>query len=84
MPFPGGVSLFVEIVQVLAGPEGIGISDFNAAATHVERFRDGGVGLQFDGMGACLGCGSIPMWGGDKVNEFNHARQELIKERIVI
>jgi len=56
VPFPGGVGLLVEIMQVLAGPEGIGIADFKAAATHVERNRLGGVGLQLDRVGSGLGC----------------------------
>lgn len=45
MPFPGVVGLLEEIVEVLAGPEGMVIADFKAAATHVERHRVGGVGL---------------------------------------
>jgi len=62
----------------LAGPEGTGIIDLKTATTHVERHRVGGVSLQLDGMDASLGCGSIPLWSGDKVEEINHARQRLI------
>jgi len=55
MPFPGGVGLFIEVVEVLASPEGIGIDDLEAAAAHVERYRVGGVGLQLDRVGPGLG-----------------------------
>ena len=56
VPLPGGVGLLVEVVQVLAGPEGIGIADLKAPAAHVERHRVGGVGLQLDRVGSRLGC----------------------------
>lgn len=56
VPLPGGVCLFVEVVEVLASPEGIGITDVEAAATHVERHRVGGVSRQRDRMGARLSC----------------------------
>ena len=56
VPLPGGVCLLVEVVQVLASPEGIGIADLEAAATHVERHCIGGVGLQLDRVGACFSC----------------------------
>jgi hypothetical protein len=45
MPLPGGVGLLVEIVQVLAGPEGIGIADLEAAPAHDDHYRDGGANL---------------------------------------
>ena len=53
---PRRAYLFVEIVQVLAGPEGICIIDLKAAAAHVERHRVCGVGLQLDGMDASSCC----------------------------
>jgi len=46
MPFPGGLTLFVEVMEVLAGPEGIGIIDLKTAPKNVERHRVGGVALQ--------------------------------------
>ena len=38
-------------MQVLAGPEGLGFADLEAAAAQVERHRVGDVGLQLDGVG---------------------------------
>jgi len=55
VPLPGGVSLLVEIVQVLAGPEGIGISDLKGPASHVQRDRVRSVRLQLDGVGSRVG-----------------------------
>ena len=49
------MGLLVEVVQVLAGPEGIGIADLEAAAANVERHRVGGIGLQLDRVGPRLG-----------------------------
>ena len=43
MPFPGGVSLVLEVMEVLASPKGVGITDVEAAAAHVERHRVGGI-----------------------------------------
>ena len=46
-------------MQVLTGPERLGIADLEAAAARVEGHRVGGAGLQLDGMRPRLG-GSRP------------------------
>ena len=55
MPFPGAFSLVVEVVEVLANPDGIRINDVEGTAAHVARHRVGGICLQIGRVGARMG-----------------------------
>ena len=53
--------MLVEIMQLLAGSEGIGVADLEAATAHVERHRVGGVGLQPSCWAGCAKAEGSPV-----------------------